>query len=67
VTLVIAGIGWVFAVTIDLPLIGKRLEPYIVKVQNEMNKYIEQTNYNDDFRNLNATLKAIEKNTTPKE
>ena len=64
--LVLTGIGWIFALTIDIPLIGKRLEPYVVKVQDETNKYIEQTNYSDEFRALNTTLKSIEKNTTPK-
>ena len=65
VTLVLAGIGWIFAITIDLPLIGKRLEPYITRVQNEMNRYIEQTNYQDEFRAMEATLKEIEQNTKP--
>ena len=56
-----------FAITIDLPLIGKRLEPYVLKAQNDLNRYIDQTNYSDEFRSLEKTLKAIEKNTTPKE
>jgi len=66
VTLVIAIIGWAFAITIDLPLIGKRLEPYILKVQTEMNRYIDQTNYADEFRSLDETLQKIEQNTQPK-
>ena len=56
-----------FAITIDLPLIGKRLEPYVLKAQNDLNRYIDQTNYSDEFRSLEKTLKAIEQNTTPKE
>ncbi len=73
VAFVLAGIGWIFAITVDLPLIGKRLEPYVDLVQNKLNHYIEQTNYSDEFksldstlRNLDTTMKAIEKNTTPK-
>lgn len=66
VTLILWGLGWLFAVTIDLPLIGKQVEPYIMKVQHEMNRYIEQTNYSDEFAGLNQTLQSIEKNTTPK-
>lgn len=66
VTLVLAALGWIFSITIDLPLIGKQLEPYITKVQNEMNHYIEQTNYSDEFTRMETTLKAIEANTTPK-
>jgi hypothetical protein len=56
-----------FAITIDIPLIGKRLEPYVLKAQNELNRYIEQTNYSDEFRNLDTTLRAIERNTAPKD
>lgn len=49
VTLVLAALGWIFSITIDIPLIGKQLEPYIMKAQSEMNRYIEQTNYSDEF------------------
>ena len=63
----LACIGWIFAITIDIPLIGKRLEPYVTRAQIEMNKYLDQTNYSDEFHALEATMKAIEKNTTPKE
>lgn len=65
VTLVLAAIGWIFAITIDLPLIGKRLEPYVIKAQNEFNRYIDQTNYSDEFRALETVLNQIEKNTQP--
>lgn len=71
--LVLAGIGWIFAITVDLPLIGKRLEPYVDRAQKELNHYIEQTNYSDEFKSLDSslkdldtTLKSIEKNTSPK-
>lgn len=63
--LVLTVIGWIFAVTIDLPLIGKRVEPYITKVQTELNTYIQQTNYKDEFKAMEFSLKQIEKNTTP--
>ena len=63
--LVLTVIGWIFAVTIDLPLIGKRVEPYITKVQTELNTYIQQTNYKDEFKAMESHLKQIEKNTTP--
>ena len=66
VALVLAGIGWIFAITVDIPLIGKRLEPYVDRAQKEMNRYIEQTNYTDEFRVMEDTLKAIEANTTPR-
>ncbi len=66
VTLVLAVLGWIFSITIDLPLIGKELEPYITTAQDKMNHYIEQTNYSDEFGRMETTLKAIEANTTPK-
>jgi hypothetical protein len=56
----------VFSLTIDLPLIGKKLEPYVIKAQNEFNRYIDQTNYTDEFRALESTLDQIEKNTQPR-
>jgi hypothetical protein len=67
VTAVLALIWWMFAITIDLPLIGKRLEPYVLKIQMELNKYIDQTNYSDEFRWLDETLKQIEQNTKSKQ
>ncbi len=62
----LASIGWILAITVDLPLIGKRLEPYVDRAQKEMNRYIEQTNYSDEFKVMEDTLKAIEENTTPR-
>lgn len=62
--LVLTLIGWIFAVTIDLPLIGKELEPYITKFQTELNTYIQQTNYQEEFKTMEASLKEIEKNTS---
>ncbi len=73
VALVLASIWWIFAITVDLPLIGKRLEPYVDRAQKDLNHYIEQTNYSDEFksldnslRSLDATMKAVETNTKPK-
>jgi Domain of unknown function (DUF5665) len=73
VALVLTTIGWAFAITLDLPLIGKRLEPYITRAQTEMNRYLDQTNYSDEFRSLDttlrgldATMKSVEANTKPR-
>ncbi len=73
VALVLAGIGWILAITVDLPLIGKRLEPYVERAQKDLNHYIEQTNYSDEFKSLDislksldTTMKAVEANTKPK-
>jgi Domain of unknown function (DUF5665) len=58
--LVITLIGWIFSLVIDLPLIGKRLEPYIEIVQTEFKKYTEATNYKEDFKEMKESLKNIE-------
>lgn len=44
---------------IDLPLIGKKLEPYVEQVQTEFKKYTEATNYKENFENIEITLKEI--------
>jgi hypothetical protein len=44
---------------IDLPLIGKQLEPYVEKVQNEFKKYTEATNYKNDFQSMERRLIEI--------
>jgi hypothetical protein len=55
-TIVIALIGWSLSVLIDLPLIGKRLEPYVQSAQEEFKKYTEATNYKENFENIESTL-----------
>lgn len=56
---VIAIIGWFLTTLIDLPLIGKKLEPYITEIQTEITKYTESTNYNDNFQNMENLMKEI--------
>lgn len=56
---VIAAIGWFLTTLIDLPLIGKKLEPYITEIQTEITKYTESTNYNDNFQNMEKLMKEI--------
>ncbi len=58
---VIAIIGWFLARLINLPLIGKELEPYVNKVQAEITRYTESTNYNDNFENMEKLLEEIHK------
>ncbi|MDD2694104.1 MAG: DUF5665 domain-containing protein [Candidatus Gracilibacteria bacterium] len=59
-TIVIALIGWILATIIDLPLIGKQLEPYVEKVQTEFNKYTEANNYRANFERMESTLESID-------
>lgn len=58
-TIVITLISWSLTKIIDLPLIGKELEPYIEKVQTEFNKYKEATNYKSDVYRIESELKEI--------
>ncbi|MBX9808932.1 hypothetical protein K2X92_00900 [Candidatus Gracilibacteria bacterium] len=62
-TIVIGLIGWTLAVIIDLPLIGRRLEPYVHEVQTEFKKYTESTNYKQNFENMEKLLIEIRNNT----
>jgi Domain of unknown function (DUF5665) len=58
-TIVIGIIGWTLSTIIDLPLIGKWIEPSVEKVQHEFNKYTEATNYKESFTDLGSKLDAI--------
>lgn len=58
-TIVIASVWWILSTLIDLPLIGKKLEPFVEKVQYEFRKYTEATNYKDDFKAMQNTLTDI--------
>lgn len=59
VTIVITLVGWFLTTLIDLPLIGKKMEPYVEMVRYEFNKYTEATNYKSNFENIEATLSDI--------
>lgn len=57
--IVIAIIGWILSSMINLPLIGAKIEPYIKEVQDEINKYTENTNYKENFKNMEKLLREI--------
>jgi hypothetical protein len=59
-TIVIASIGWFLSTLIDLPLIGKSLEPFIEKIQSEFARYTEANNYRPYFERMEATLDSID-------
>lgn len=59
-TIVIASIWWFLSTLIDLPLIGKKLEPFIEKVQTEFTKYTEANNYRPNFERIENTLNSID-------
>jgi Domain of unknown function (DUF5665) len=58
-TIVIATVGWTLSTIIDLPLIGKWMEPSVEKIQYEFKKYTEATNYKESFSSLGNKLDAI--------
>lgn len=58
--IVVGLIGWTLSILIDLPLIGKKLEPYIERVQSEFNMYTESTNYRPHFERIEQTLNSID-------
>ncbi len=60
-TIVIALVGWILSTIIDLPLIGKKLEPYVEKVQSEFSRFTEATNYRPHFERIEETLNAIDR------
>ena len=62
-TIVIGLVGWTLAIIIDLPLIWRRLEPYVHEVQTEFKKYTESTNYKQNFENMEKLLIEIRNNT----
>ncbi len=59
-TIVIALVGWMLSTLIDLPLIGKKLEPYVEKVQTEFSKFTESNNYRPHFERIEMTLNSID-------
>ncbi len=59
-TIVIALIGWTLSTLIDLPLIGKKLAPYIENVQSEFSKFTESNNYRPHFDRIESTLNSID-------
>ena len=47
---------WLLTLLVDVPLVGE----YAQEVKVTMSRYIEDTNYNDDFDRIGDTLERIE-------
>lgn len=56
-SIVLALIIWVLALLVDVPLVGQ----YAEEVKATVSGYVEDTNYNDDFKRIGDTLERIEK------
>lgn len=59
-TIVIALVGWILSTIIDLPLIGKQIEPYVNRAQEEFQKFTEANNYRPHFEKIEETLNGIQ-------
>lgn len=59
-TIVIALVGWLLTTIIDLPLIWKKIEPYVHTIQWEFSKFTEANNYRPNFDRIEKTLSSID-------
>jgi hypothetical protein len=57
-TLVVGVFIWVLTMLVSLPLVGE----YFQEAKQKVNEYTENTNYNDEFTEMNGLLKEINEN-----
>jgi len=57
-TLVVAVFIWVLTLLVDLPLVGE----YFANAKQYVNEYAENTNYTDEFSEMNQLLREINEN-----
>lgn len=51
--------AWVLAMLVDMPVVGE----YAKEAETFMNEFKENTNYNDEFAEMNKLLREINENT----
>ena len=56
--MVLATIVWVLTMLVDLPLVGK----YFTDAQSYVTEYAENTNYKDEFEEMNQQLRELNEN-----
>jgi hypothetical protein len=56
-SIVIATMIWLLSLFSDMPLVGE----YAADVKTAVTQYVNETNYNDEFRQLSDILERIEK------
>jgi len=57
-TLIVAVFIWVLTMLVDLPLVGE----YFANAKQKVNEYAENTNYSDEFADMNQILREINEN-----
>ena len=57
-TLVVGVFIWILTMLVDLPLVGE----YFQDAKQYVNEYTENTNYKDEFAEMNQTLREINEN-----
>ena len=57
-TLVVAAFIWILTMLVDLPLVGE----YFANAKQYVNEYAENTNYTDEFSEMNQVLREINEN-----
>ena len=58
-TVVLGGFIWVLTMLVDLPLVGE----YFAEAKRHVNEYADNTNYTDEFLEMNQLLREINENT----
>lgn len=58
-TVVLGVFIWILTMLVSLPVVGE----YFEKTENYINEYAENTNYNDEFKEMNEILRDIRDNT----
>lgn len=58
-SLVVGVFIWILTMLVDLPVVGE----YFQKTEDYINEYAENTNYNEEFAEMNQTLREIRDNT----
>ena len=57
-TVILGGIVWILAMLVDLPVVGE----YFAEAKQYVTEYAENTNYKDEFVEMNESLKEINEN-----
>ena len=58
-TVVLGALIWVLTLLVDLPIVGE----YFQDAKQYVTEYAENTNYSDDFNEMNQILQEINENT----
>ena len=60
VTVILGLLVWILTMLVDLPLVGE----YFASAKQHITEYAENTNYKDEFEEMNESLREINENIT---